>query len=156
MLNIDELIKDSMKSGNKIALQAYKNIKSQIQLVKTAKNAKSYDEAVEIGILSKYAKKLEDAISEFSKAHRGDLISEYTSELEVVRKLLPEPITERELKIYVADYCLKNNFIERQLNGIKFIKIPKKEMGNAIKYIKSKFPQADDKIISNIVKEYVL
>ena len=28
-------------------------------------------------------------------------------------------------------------------------------MGSAIKYLKSKFPQADGKMISNIVKEYV-
>lgn len=30
--------------------------------------------------------------------------------------------------------------------------IPKKEMGNAIKYLKSEFPQADGKMISEIVK----
>ena len=34
--------------------------------------------------------------------------------------------------------------------------IPKKEMGNAIKHLKSKFPQADGKLISTIVKEYCI
>ena len=34
--------------------------------------------------------------------------------------------------------------------------IPKKEMGSAIKHLKSKFPQADGKMISNIVKEYIV
>ena len=29
-------------------------------------------------------------------------------------------------------------------------------MGNAIKHLKSKFPQADGKMISKIVKEYVV
>ena len=29
-------------------------------------------------------------------------------------------------------------------------------MGNAIKYLKSKFPQADGKMISDIVKTYVI
>ena len=29
-------------------------------------------------------------------------------------------------------------------------------MGNAIKHLKSKFPQADGKMISDIVKEYVI
>lgn len=34
--------------------------------------------------------------------------------------------------------------------------IPKKEMGNAIKYLKSKFPTADGKMISEIVKKYLV
>lgn len=35
------------------------------------------------------------------------------------------------------------------------IMIPKKEKGNIIKHLKSKFPQADGRMISNIVKEYI-
>ena len=35
------------------------------------------------------------------------------------------------------------------------IKIPKKEMGRTIKYLKSKFPQADGKVISEIVKRFI-
>lgn len=35
-------------------------------------------------------------------------------------------------------------------------KMKMKEMGSAIKYIKAKFPQADGKIISEIVKEYLV
>ena len=36
------------------------------------------------------------------------------------------------------------------------VAIPKKEMGNAIKYLKSRFPQADGKMISEIVKKYIV
>ena len=86
MINIDELIKNAMKSRNKVELQAYQNLKAEIQKFKTAKNAKPYDEAAELGIISKYAKSLEDAILQFSEARRDDLVSEYTSELEVVKK----------------------------------------------------------------------
>ena len=40
------------------------------------------------------------------------------------------------------------------INEISYeIEIPKKEMGSAIKYLKSKFPTADGKLISDIVKE---
>lgn len=51
MLNIDLLIKSSMKSKNQDELRAYKSLKAEIQLLKTAKNAKPYDEAAEIGII---------------------------------------------------------------------------------------------------------
>ena len=56
MINIDLLIKNSMKSRNKTELRAYKNLKAEIQAFKTAKNAKPYDEASEISIIKKYGK----------------------------------------------------------------------------------------------------
>ena len=76
MINIDRLIKESMKASNKDALRAYKNLKAEIQLVKTTKNAKPYDEAAEVKLISKMCKKLEEAIEGFLKAHREDLVTE--------------------------------------------------------------------------------
>ena len=106
MLNINELIKSSMKSGDKVALRAYKNLKAEIQKVKTAKNAKPYTDAAEIQLISKMCKNLEDAILDFSKAHRDDLVADYTSELEVLKKLLPEPVNESQICSFVEEYCL--------------------------------------------------
>ena len=88
MIDINNLIKTAMKAGDKVSLNAYKNLKAEIQVFKTAKNAKPYTEAIEIQIVSKMCKKLEDAIENFSKAHREDLISDYTNELDVLKKLL--------------------------------------------------------------------
>lgn len=36
------------------------------------------------------------------------------------------------------------------------ISIPKVDKEKAIEYLRFKFPQADDKLISNIVKEYIV
>lgn len=152
MINIDELIKNSMKSGNKVELRTYKNLKAEIQKVKTAKNAKPYTDAVEIQLISKICKNLEDAILDFSKAHRDDLVVDYTSELEVLKKLLPEPVNEAQIQDFVKDYCLENNFYNTEL----IIEIPKKEMGKVIKAVKNQYPQADGKLISQIVKSYVV
>lgn len=156
MLNIDLLIKNSMKSKNQEELRAYKNLKAEIQLLKTAKNAKPYDEAAEIQLISKMCKRLEEDIRGFSEARREDLESEYRSELEVLKKLLPEPVKTSEIKNeigYMAGYMGK---LGEEENPPSRITIPKKEMGNIIKYLKSKFPQADGKMISNIVKEYII
>ena len=156
MINIDELIKISMKSGNKVALRAYKNLKAEIQKVKTAKNAKPYTDATEIQLISKMCKNLEDAILDFSKAHREDLVSDYTSELEVLKKLLPEPVNESQICSFVEEYCLNNNFVESAEAQENIIQIPKKEMGKVIKVVKETYPQADGKLISSIVKKYVV
>ena len=148
-----------MKSGDKVTLRAYKNLKAEIQKVKTAKNAKPYTDATEIQLISKMCKNLEDAILDFSKAHRDDLVSDYTSELEVLKKLLPEPVNESQICSELSEWCRENHFTQRFQTAIgceEYLVIPKKEMGNAIKHLKSKFPQADGKLISSIVKKYVV
>lgn len=161
MLNINELIKNAIKSKNQVELRAYKNLKAEIQILQTAKNAKPYDEAAEIQLISKMCKKLEDDILGFSEAGREDLASEYRDELEVLKKLLPEPVNESQIYQTLETWCYEKNFFEDSYSeenpegGVSF-QIPKKEMGNAIKHIKSKFPQADGKMISNIVKEYLV
>ena len=148
-----------MKSGDKVALRAYKNLKAEIQKVKTVKNAKPYTDASEIQLISKMCKNLEDAILDFSKAHRDDLVADYTSELEVLKKLLPEPVNESQICSELSEWCRENHFTKRFQTAIgyeEYLVIPKKEMGNAIKHLKSKFPQADGKLISSIVKKYVV
>ena len=148
-----------MKSRDKVALRAYKNLKAEIQKVKTAKNAKPYTDATEIQLISKMCKNLEDAILDFSKAHRDDLVADYTSELEVLKKLLPEPVNESQICSELSEWCRENHFTQRFQTAIgyeEYLVIPKKEMGNAIKHLKSKFPQADGKLISSIVKKYVI
>ena len=159
MLNVDDLIKGSMKSRNQTELRAYKNLKAEIQAFKTAKNAKPYDEAAEIQLISKMCKKLEDGILGFSKAGREDLISEYRDELTVLKKLLPEPVNESQIRSELSEWCRENHFTQKLQTAIgceEYLVIPKKEMGNAIKHLKSKFPQADGKLISIIVKSFIV
>ena len=161
MINIDELIKQAMKSKNKTELEAYKNIKVEIQKNQTAKGAKPLTDESQLQIISKYAKSLEDAIKQFSEAHRDDLVASYTVELEVVRKLLPEPVNESQIYSELIELGLRNEWVNMgelvSRTGIRqTIYIPKKKMGSAIKYLKSKFPTADGKMISEIVKKYVV
>lgn len=162
MIDIDNYIKNAMKSKNQVELRAYKNLKAEIQLVQTAKHAKPYDEAAEIQLISKMCKKLEDSILSFLEADREDLVAEYRDELEVLKKLLPKPVNESQIRVELYNYGLSVDWsraepMEKGIRGCNLIiQIPKKEMGNAIKYLKSKFPQADGKMISEIVKKYVV
>lgn len=155
MLNIDELIKQALKSQNKTELRAYRNLKAEFLKAETAKNAKPIDEAKQIQVLQKYIKILEKSILDFSEAHREDLVADYIDELEVLKKLLPEPVNEQQICFELAEWAESHNF-GLVLSIDNPIRIPKKEMGNAIKYLKSKFPQADGKKISDIVKQYII
>ena len=155
MISINDLIKIALKAQNKTELRAYRNLKAEFLKAETAKNAKPMDETRQIQVLNKYLKTLEKSILDFSEAHREDLVAEYSSELEVLKKLLPEPVDESQICFELGEWAESHNF-GFVLSIDNPIRIPKKEMGNAIKHLKSKFPQADGKMISNIVKEYVV
>ena len=151
MLNIDELIKESLKNKKTSELKVYRNLKADIMAFKTQKNVPTYDEAAELKIIQKYVTKMEDAEKQYSQAGREDLASECRDELEVLRKLLPEPVTASEIYEELRYWAEKNHYLNEEIASE--IQIPKKEMGVVIKYIKSKLPTADGKIISEIVKE---
>ena len=163
MINIDELIKQALKSQNKTELRAYRNLKAEFLKAETAKNAKPMDDVRRIQVLQKYIKTLEKSISDFSEAHREDLVADYRDELEVLQKLLPEPVNESQICSFIEDdeeyfekFWVTKFYNDSDEGTYMKIEIPKKEMGNAIKYLKSKFPQADGKVISNIVKKYII
>lgn len=153
---IDEYIKNATLSKDKVALNAYKNLKAELQKVLTSKNAPKYSESLFLEVCNKYAKTLEDSIKQFSEANRQDLVDEYTSELEVVKKLIPEPVSESEIEHHLYNWADELNFYGEKISEDKIeIAIPKKEMGNAIKFLKQKFPINDGQTIANIVKKYI-
>lgn len=157
MTDVNQLIKEALLAKDKIALNAYKNLKTELQKVLTAKNAPEYSEALLIQVTAKYAKSLEDAIKQFSEAHRDDLVAEYTSEWEVVKKLLPAPVTAQQIYPELYDLGVKKGWVNTSpVTSNTAPHIPKKEMGTVIKYLKSKFPTADGKMISDVVKTYIV
>lgn len=157
MIDIDSLIKQAMKSKNKTELESYKNIKVEIQKNQTAKGAKPLTDEAQLQIISKYAKSLEDAIKQFSEAHRDDLVAEYTSEWEIVKKLLPAPVTAQQIYPELYGLGVEKGWVNTSpVASNTAPHIPKKEMGTVVKYLKSKFPTADGKMISDVVKTYIV
>lgn len=156
MIEIDDLIKTALKNKQNIELKVYRNIKSDILNFKTQKNAPIYNESQEIKILTKYCKKLEDSIFEFSKASREDLVQECRDELEVLKKLLPKPVEKSDIYFELTTLCKENGNFILGVNNKIIPQIPKRFMGVIINALKSRLPAADGKIISEIVKEYVI
>ena len=154
MIEIDNLIKDALKNKQTVELKVYRNLKADIMAFKTQKNAPEYNEASEISIIRKYATKMEDAEKQYSQAGREDLATECREELEVLKKLLPKPVDAQDINSILAGWCVRNNFVNTE-NESK-IEIPKKSMGLVIKAMKEVFPTADGKIISEVVKQYIV
>lgn len=150
MLNLDTRIKDSMMNKDAAGLRVYRNLKTDIMNFKTQKNAPKYDEASELKIIQKYAAKMEDAEKQYLQAGRQDLATECREELDILKTLLPEPVSRE--KIY--DELWKYGVDHECIHESKLI-IPKKDMGIVIKFVKAKLPTVDGKMLSDVVKEYL-
>ena len=153
MLNLDELIKSSLKNKDTVALKVYRNLKADAMAFKTQKNAPEYTRAVEQNLIKKYVAKMEDAEKQYLEAGREDLATECREELEVLKQWLPAPATAQDVCSILAGWCVNNGYINLTDGSLV---IPKKSMGTAIKAMKEVFPTADGKIISDVVKQYVV
>lgn len=152
MLNIDELIKESFKSQKFTELKVYRLLKSMIMNFKTQKNAPEYTEAVEVSLIRKYIQQSEEAKQQYEEAGREAMVKECLEEIEVLKTLLPKEIDPQDVRSILAGWCARNSF----LNASNDPEIPKKSMGVAIKTMKEVFPTADGKMISDVVKEFVV
>ena len=153
MLNLDELIKSSLNNKDTVALKVYRNLKADAVAFKTQKNAPEYTRAVEQNLIKKYVAKMEDAEKQYLAAGREDLATECREELEVLKQWLPAPATAQDVCSILAGWCVNNGYINLTEGSLV---IPKKSMGTAIKAMKEVFPTADGKMISDVVKQYVV
>ena len=142
MINIEELIKTSMKERKERAvIDTYRAIKAKILEFKTQKNAPEYDEAAEIKLLQKMLKERQESANIYKTNGREDLANNELLQADVISKLIPQLPSESDIDNYVA---------QKYPNQIE-----QKEMGLVIKEVKSVFPMADGSIVAKVVKNYI-
>jgi len=134
-------LKDSMKSGDNITRGVLRLLNSDIKNAEIEKGRALNDE--EIAELAKRSvKRRKDSIEQFRKGKREDLVSQEEKELEVLKKYMPEQMSEEEIRTIVQDVIKKSGVTEASDFG--------KVMGVVMKETKGK---ADGSAVSRIVKE---
>ena len=139
---IDKMIMEALKAGEKIKAGAFRMLKSEFLVFKTAKNAKPLDEAAEISIIKKMIKQRQDAAKEYLAAGRLELADNELDEVEVLKALLPAEITEEQITEAVKEVASTTEPV-------------KKNMGVFMKAVKAKYPTADGKMVSQIVLTFL-
>ena len=139
---IDKMIMEALKAGEKIKAGAFRMLKSEFLVFKTAKNAKPLDDAAEISIIKKMIKQRQDAAKEYLEAGRLELADNELDEVAVLKVLLPAEITEEQIKEVVKEVANTTVPI-------------KKNMGVFMKAVKAKYPTADGKLVSQIVSAFL-
>ncbi len=103
-------LKDRLMQDFKDAMKAHDEVaKNTINLARAAIKQYEVDHRVEldeqgiIDILTKQVKMRKDALSDFEKAGRTDLIENYSREIEILMAYLPKQLTEEEILQIVCD-----------------------------------------------------
>ncbi|MDD6042827.1 MAG: GatB/YqeY domain-containing protein [Eubacteriaceae bacterium] len=103
-------LKEQLMADFKEAMKAHdETAKNTINLARAAikqyevDNREELDDAGIIAILSKQVKMRKDALADFEKAGRTDLLEAYNKEIEVLNRYLPEQLSKEKLEEIVKE-----------------------------------------------------
>jgi len=135
-------LKTAMKAKDQAALRSIRAIKAAILLSKTDGSGKELDGPGEIKLVQKLVKSRQDSLEIYEKQGREDLAVTEREEIEVLKKYLPQQLSEDELMPIIQEIITQT--------GAAGMKDMGKVMGVASGKLAGK---ADGKTISTIVKK---
>ena len=135
-------LKTAMKSKDQAALRGIRAIKAAILLAKTDGSGKAFDEAAEIKLLQKLVKQRQDSLDIYKKQGREDLAIIEEEEIAVIKRFLPEQLSEEEILTIV-----KKIIDDTGASGMKDMG---RVMGMASKAVSGR---ADGKTLAAVVKQ---
>jgi uncharacterized protein YqeY len=139
---INEDLKESMKSGDKLRLETLRSLRASIIEFSKSGTGKDMSEEDAQKILLNASKKRKDAIEMYKQAGRQDLLEKEESELAIIAAYLPEQLSESE----VVD-ALKSIIQQAGAEGPKDMG---KVMGLAMKELRGK---ADGTLVQQCLKQ---
>ena len=138
---LQEDLKSSMKNKDTVRKSVVTLIRASIKQYEVD-NRVELDEDGIIDVIAKQLKQRRDALVEFEKAGREDLIKETEGEIEVLKEYLPQQLSEEELEEIV-----KSTISEVGATSMK-------DMGKIMSVIQPKVKgRADGKLINKLVKQ---
>ena len=133
-------LKNTMKNKDIVAKNTIQSLRAAILQYEIDNKQELTDDKI-IDIISKEKKKRLDALEQFNKSDRQDLIQQTQKELNVISKYLPQPATQEEIEQTV-------------INTIKELNATQKDFGKVMKEVTAKLKnRTDGKTISGIVKQ---
>jgi len=143
-LSLEEVIfndmKKALKENEKLKLSTLRLIRAAIKNAEISKKDKLTEDEV-IGVVTNNLKKLEESLDIFIKGQRPELADKAKKEIEIVKKYLPEQLSEEEVEKIVKDTIIKFGF-----KGLQNIGPAMREI---IPQLKGK---ADGKMVNKIVR----
>jgi len=134
-------LKDAMKEKNSIKKDTVQMVRAAILQIEKDKGIEVSDEKI-IEIIAKEVKGKKDAIADFEKGGRDDLVLQTNTEIAILSEYLPKQLSKEEIKTIVEEIIKSIG-----ATGIK-------DMGPVMKEAKAKIGAgADGRTINEVVKE---
>jgi uncharacterized protein YqeY len=137
-LNAD--MKEAMKNKDKFTLSVIRMIRSSLQNIEIDQRRELTEQDV-LDVLNREVKQRKDALQEFEKAGRDDLVEQLAQEIEVILAYLPKQLTEEEIKAIVQQTIVEVGVSSKAEMG--------KLMGALMPKVKG---IADGKLVNQIVQ----
>ena len=138
---IMEDLKESMKTKDTVRKNAVQMVRASILQIEKDKGIEVEDEKI-IDIIAKEVKTKRDALKDFEKAERQDLIDLTNREIEILQEYLPKQLSRDEVKAEVQK-------IISEIGATSM-----KDMGAIMKEAKAKMgASAEGKTINEVAKE---
>ena len=136
-----EDLKEAMRSKNEIKKNTVQMVRAAILQIEKDKGIQVEDDRI-LEIIAKEVKSKKDALKDFEKAERQDLIDQTNQEIEVLQQYLPKQLSREEIKVE----------LEKIITEIGAATM--KDMGAIMKEAKAKMgASADGKTINEVAKE---
>jgi uncharacterized protein len=94
--------KEVTKAKNRFQLSVIRMLRAELQNAAIAKK-EPLDKQEELAILVREVKRRQEALDDFERAGRQDLVDDLKLEIEILSKYLPEQLSEAELEKMVSD-----------------------------------------------------
>lgn len=141
---LNNLIMESMKAHNSVRTETYRAIKTAFMNWQTAKEnaGKEITKTDEINVLKKMVKQRQESMEQYFAAKRDDLAYAEADQITIIKEFLPEEATEEEIIKTLVDIC-----------NTEHIACDKRNMGILIRKVKEALPNADGKLVAQIVSK---
>ena len=135
--------KQALKAKEKLKAETISMAKSAILLVEKTDGVKLEDEQI-IEVLAREVKQRREALLEFERGNRQDLVDKTNAEIEILLGYLPQQLSEEEILQIIKEAAL-----EVGASNIK-------EMGKVMALVRPKtLGRADGKLVSSLVKDFL-
>jgi len=134
---LTDKLKEAMKARDATALDSLRYLLSLVKNVEIDVKRELSDDEI-ISLLQKEVKRRREAIEQFKRAGRQDLVDHEESQMSVLMQFLPKQMSQEE--------------VETEVKALVDA-LPAKDMSTAMREIMPKFKgRADGKMVSDIVK----
>jgi len=136
-------LKGAMKAKDANRLNIIRRLKSEIKNMEINLKKEIDDDAI-ISIISTLIKKGNEAIELFDKGNRADLSKKEQIEVDILKKYLPEQVSEEDLRLRVQE-------VIKELGAESM-----GDLGRIMKILVPEFKgRADNKLVKNLVGEFL-